>query len=330
MDALSIDKTAELREGLIALLTRVDKVERQAGVDLSSIQLEIEALLDKIDRGGRGRYPHESAIMTFDRLLSLDSGFTTVTERWADVRRTAGIAAATEIIKQADLYNRWRDKWGDSTEYAWRARAEIEERDARIEARGRPRPGTETMPYTLALDLRYGTELPLSRIAEFFNLSASAVQARVAAFETRVAEEIAIDTIQRQLSEQWRLETRPDGGDFELREAVPSDSTGERAIHFNVVPVWRERDGGAAGRPRETGVFMGRGSGASRMWVVVFFVGPRVVFVPEIRFRAYTKGTSMMRHAPIDKIIQLAPHLGYESLDGAIGDMTPGTKAEEA
>ncbi len=328
MDGTSANTFTELHEGMLALLTRIERVEEETSLDLSSLRLDVEALLSRIERNGRGRRARESAVVTFDQLLKLDSGFSALASRWAEARRASGLAAATEVVEQANVRDGWHERWGDSFEYAWRYRVSTEERDARAEARGRPRAGADPLPLVLALDLRYATDLPLARIAEYFNLSASAVQARVANFEGRVAEEIVRDTIQRQLPPKWQLVLRhlASSGDFELR---PEDARAdEGAIDVQVIPAWPDRDSGA-GRPREIAAPLSSralGRGRQFVWAVVFFEGPRVYFIPEARVRAHAEGAKIL-HARLDMLIQLASSLGFEDLRDAIAHATRSVSA---
>jgi hypothetical protein len=323
MDEAHVDELAELRDGMISLLQRMEHVEEETNVDLSPLRLDMERLLAKLERNVRGRRGVESAVMTFDRLLTLNQGFGAVAGQWAAVRRSAGAAAATEIISISDLQEKWREKWGGSADYAWHVRSRVEERAARADVAARSRASGEVPPLGLMLDLRYGTDLPLTRIAEFFDVSAAAVQARVAGFETDVAREIALAITRADLAPDWRLETRSAEGDFELR--LPAG----QVLVFEVMPTRLERDSGA-GRPREPGALFRRSQGEARVWVLVEFMEPRLVFLPDGRAREFTKGTASARHATIDQIVRLAPHLGFANLHDLVEDGTGGSAMERA
>lgn len=314
MSVSAIDRLQELQDAVIALLGRIDKLEADTGTDLLPLRMDVEAILSRLHRAGHDGSTM-GAVRTFDKLVTLDGGFKSVEKRWSEVRRNAGLAAAEEILEGTDLYAGWRSKWDGSVECAWRVRGQVEDRETRSESRTRARPGSEAMPFALALDLRYGADLPLARIAELFDLSASAVQARIASFESRVGEEMAKTAIQEQLPQGWVLDSRTREGDFELRRNGDRGAT-EKALYLQVVAVWSERDP-SAGRPREAGLTWGPGMRASRIWIVVFFDGPRITYVPQDRPGPYASGGSMS-HLPIERIIRLAPELGYDTLAEAI------------
>ncbi len=315
----NVDDFAELRDGLLGLVGTIDRLEEDVGIDLAVLRVDVETLLTKLERNVRGRRGHESAAMTFDRLLSLDKGFGAVASRWATVKRSAGLSAASELVERADLSAKWRDKWAASFDVAWRARIRAEERGDRV---GRIRAGADNLPVEVVLDLRYGMDLPFARIGEFFDLSASAVQARVAAFESRVAESVALTAVQEQLPPGWKLHQRAIDGDFETHG---SDG---RTIVFDVIPAWPERDAGA-GRPREPGSLFRRTPTGTRVWTVVEIVDARVIYVPDVRVRAYG-GSTVGRQTTIDQIVRLAPEIGFTTLARVIEDVERGDTANEA
>lgn len=328
MEGVGRDRFADLRDGLFALLASMERAEDEMGIDLASLRLDVETLIKKTERSLRGRPVNKSAVVTFDHLLRLDGGFSAIASQWTEARRAAGLAAANEIVAHMNVHDAWRERWGDSFEYAWAHRRVVEERDARTESGARPRSMTESLPLVLALDLRYATDLPLARIAEFFHLSASAVQARVANFEGRVAEEIVHAMIRQQLPPGWRIASRFDDSDFQLREDG-SDGR-DLAIDIHVVPAWPDRES-SAGRPREAASLSpSRASDRRRrVWAVIFFEGPRVYFVPDARARAAAE-EAKIPYTRLDTVIQFAPSIGYPDLGDAITSVTLPTLVNEA
>jgi hypothetical protein len=145
----------------------------------------------------------------------------------------------------------------------------------------------------------------------------------VAAFESQVAQEIAIDGVRASLPADWHLETRTKEGDLELR------ATWGRTIVIEVVPGWLDRETGA-GRPRESGPLLRPTQVGARVWLVVDFTGPRLVYVPDARLREFASGTTLTRYPSIDHIIRLAPQLGFSRLDEVIAYVTQDAKANEA
>lgn len=323
MEGRGVDHLAELRDGLIALLARMESMEEDANVDLTPLRLDLEKLLTKLERNVRGRRGAESAIMTFDRLLVLDDGFNSVASQWAAARRSAGLTAASEVVSLADLQATWSAKWGLAIDYAWRARSRIEDRVSRTDMATRARTGNEALPVSLVLDLRYGTDLPLARIGEFFDVSASAIQARLAAFEARIAEEIALNAARASILPTWNLDPRSAEGSYELRGAC------EQSIVFEVVPTWPDRESGA-GRPRESGALFRRVGGATRVWAVVDFSAASVAYLPEARAREFVGGSMGTRNATIDQIARLAPRLGFATLQEVVDSITRADNANEA
>lgn len=319
MNTISVERVQELKDALFRLLEHIDKLETSTGIDLLVLRVDVETIIGRFDRIDQVS-SSLGAVQTFDRLITLDSAFRTLEKRWTDIRRRTGLEAAEEILAASDLYARWSRKWALATEQAWAMRKRWEARSERAELRT----GTnmDLASLVIMLDLRYAADLPMTRIGEMINISSSAVQARVAQFEAQVAEAIAVSAIQSAVPAGWRM--MPQSRDAGI--LLEDDCGG--TVSIEIVHTRQDRDG-SGGRPREAAAMLNRLARGVRIWAVVFVDGPKILYMPQRRLMAYARGTQMAR-VPMERIIRLAPELGYDDLGEAVKEALAGDEESEA
>jgi hypothetical protein len=250
---------------------------------------------------------HEPA---FDALMTLTPYIEAVAREWARIRRRTGMEAAREIVSQVDnVEERWRARWGRAWEYAWRAR---EHSNRRSDEAWRVRPERSATSMEPLLDLRYATGLPLTRIADLFDLSPSGVQARLAAFEGQVVEAIAASVAEGQLPQDWQVEQRRPGSDFTVVHR-----SSHHVVHIDAVPIWRERDT-SAGRPREASPVWRLTTGRAEVFAAVFVEKAEVLWVPASRLRAHAAPGTLIGQVSFQQALESTPELSFQSLFEAV------------
>jgi len=146
-------------------------------------------------------------------------------------------------------------------------------------------------PYQqLILDLRYAANQAIAAIAAMFALSQTAIQGRVSAFETRVADAIAGRLLAPQLAADWTLTALPGQRPDDPRLLLLRVDTDPAApqITLQILPEWprRMRRGG---RPRDVQRYArpDRRSRGPRLWAILVVPdlavpaeGPHLIFVP--------------------------------------------------
>ncbi len=273
----------EIFAGLSRLQEHLASVPKQG--EMEAINQELTDLLRRFRREVLDVLDVEAPAQTFARLQPLDQSFKRITRAWSTLLSNVGRAVAEEILRDADVYAGWQERWGKLQQYAWQEREKIVvQADVEpIISRGQSAvSGAEVLG--LALDLRYVANRSIAEIGGYLNLSPAAVQNRIAEFEQRVVTSLVQENIERQVPTGWRLGHERGLRSFEADRFILREigKPNPRSIVLEILPVWGERES-TAGRPRS--LLRGRVGTQSRtllrIWVVTDVDSGEVKFVPE-------------------------------------------------
>jgi hypothetical protein len=232
----------------------------------------------------------------FARLSAYDAGFDTLAKAWKAILSDAAALAAAETLAEVDLPRAWEDVWGRNYRVAWAVRAKLAPWLAvpAVQSPDAEPPADQDIPIReltsaplshqrLLLDLRYSAKYPIDRLSKLLAMSFAAAQARVAAFESRVAEALAELALTPDLPEGWIIEPVrarrvEDPGGFILR---PQDGHEGDRRGIQILPVGLIREN-KAGRPRDSLRAMSLDFGRQRidLWAFVFLDEPLLRLEP--------------------------------------------------